>query len=97
MYSSRTIGEEFFECNNGTTVEAFKHCDGINDCADGSDEVLCKLFQFMCQNGDEIHVDKVCDGVTDCPDGSDEGNKCPNSEIKFVIFCIRYWKWHSVS
>ena len=57
-------------------------------------EVLCKLFQFMCQNGDEIHVDKVCDGVTDCLDGSDEGNKCPNSDIKFVIFCVLYWKYH---
>ena len=56
---------ELFECNDGTKIEASKHCDGMVDCNDGSDENICLEIQptdlvekFMCQDGAKIHVDK---------------------------------------
>ena len=54
-----------FECNDGTKIEASKHCDGIIDCNDNSDENICLeipptdlVEKFMCQDGAKIHVDK---------------------------------------
>ena len=54
-----------FECNDGTKIEASKHCDEIIDCSDGSDENICLeipptdlVEKFMCQDGAKICVDK---------------------------------------
>lgn len=49
-------------------------CDGVRDCADGSDERNCSPAQgyFECTDGSTIEVIQVCDQHVDCADGSDE-------------------------
>ena len=35
---------KYFACNSGECVKKSKRCNGIGDCADGSDETNCSLF-----------------------------------------------------
>jgi low density lipoprotein-related protein 2 len=63
------------------------HCDGINDCKDGSDEKNCDCElskgKFLCHSLDQcIDNSKVCDNVKDCPDGSDESSVCQKGGCK---------------
>ena len=57
-------------------------CNGVNDCADGSDEA-CGCADYCAGARRHLCADNVCvaleeekeaecDGVRDCPDGSDE-------------------------
>ncbi|XP_078700893.1 plasminogen-like [Branchiostoma floridae x Branchiostoma belcheri] len=47
-------------------------CDGVRNCADGSDELSCPLS--ACDNGALFHPFARCDGRDDCGDNSDEKN-----------------------
>lgn len=63
-----------FFCGSGEQIPANDRCDGIDHCADASDEAGCPTFS--CADGSSIPLDDQCDGFPDCPDSSDE-NGCP--------------------
>ncbi|XP_049821425.1 modular serine protease isoform X2 [Aethina tumida] len=67
-----------FQCkSDNKCLHISKECNGIVDCADGSDETDCKnnwcpKYLFRCNSGACINKDAVCNGKQDCSDNSDE-------------------------
>ncbi|KAJ9575286.1 hypothetical protein L9F63_025769, partial [Diploptera punctata] len=72
-----------FQCGYGACVDRTSLCDGVSNCADGSDEQHssctkptthgnCKSDEYRCDSGRCIDGTLLCDGLKDCDDGSDE-------------------------
>ena len=61
-----------FQCDNGGSVPFDYVNDGMEDCADGSDEPE-HASDFTCSDGTSIDFSSVNDGELDCDDGGDEG------------------------
>jgi hypothetical protein len=66
--------QEQFSCGDDQSVPAAFVCDGVEDCADGNDEVKCKYF--TCKSGQLVRETAACDKYAHCEDGSDE-ETCP--------------------
>uniref|UniRef100_A0AAQ5Z5D7 Low-density lipoprotein receptor-related protein 2 n=1 Tax=Amphiprion ocellaris TaxID=80972 RepID=A0AAQ5Z5D7_AMPOC len=76
---NRTCHMNEFACTNGLCIFLPYHCDRVNDCGDGSDELhctydTCSSSQFTCGNGACVSNYYTCDGENDCMDGSDEAD-----------------------
>ncbi|CAN9506268.1 unnamed protein product [Ophioblennius macclurei] len=71
---SRPCPESHFLCNTGLCVEKSRRCDGLDDCHDESDEVLCSRPTMNCGGSSPLHPLFVCNGERDCTDGMDEFN-----------------------
>ncbi|RZF40959.1 hypothetical protein LSTR_LSTR013214 [Laodelphax striatellus] len=70
-----------FRCHNGFCVPYSATCDGINHCADDSDEEegycskrMCIPGYYRCHNNRCIVLEHVCNDANDCGDNSDELN-----------------------
>ncbi len=79
----RTCPPEDFRCTSGQCIAGHLRCNGLEDCADGSDEgdacpkeaATCDpLTQFDCTGDGSncIDVDLVCNHFNDCGAGEDE-------------------------
>ncbi|CAH2217215.1 jg173 [Pararge aegeria aegeria] len=74
-----------YTCKNGQTISSVEHCDGVKDCADGSDETLeacaavtCPGYLFQCAYGACVDKGSDCNGKQECADGSDESDELCN-------------------
>lgn len=56
---------------DGQNLPAWTLCQGVRECADGSDERRANC-PFICNDGTRIPRSLVCDGIDDCPFGEDE-------------------------
>ena len=66
--------EPQFACTSGETIDEYGRCDGWEDCADGSDEAGCPMFQ--CADGSETVTENArCDGCLH--DGRLADKNCP--------------------
>ncbi|XP_077869620.1 polycystin-1-like protein 2 [Saccoglossus kowalevskii] len=81
-------GANEYLCDVVVCIPNSSFCDGVVDCADGTDEVIgcpfCPPDKFTCDDFTCIEGNYVCDGFVDCPDNSDEeacGVTCSSSEF----------------
>ncbi|XP_063951984.1 uncharacterized protein LOC135153396 isoform X1 [Lytechinus pictus] len=86
-FEDNPADECYFTCGDGTCLESDDVCNGVNDCADSSDENSCHdstdECYFTCGDGTCLESDDVCNGENDCADFSDE-DLCPQcSDINF--------------
>jgi len=78
-----------FVCADGEEVPFAYANDGVEDCADGSDEPTYEEEVFTCSDdGSEIPMSYVNDGQDDCADGSDEPAYDANGDETSVFICI---------
>uniref|UniRef100_A0A8D8X0V6 Serine protease nudel n=1 Tax=Cacopsylla melanoneura TaxID=428564 RepID=A0A8D8X0V6_9HEMI len=69
-YTPAVFNSQRFSCSEiPQVIPGFRHCDGILDCEDGTDERDCLCKDILLQEGRE---DMICNSVIECADQSDE-------------------------
>ncbi|XP_064540086.1 modular serine protease-like [Drosophila montana] len=74
-----TCTSDQFACQNGDCINGTLKCDGVKNCADGSDEIFNTCYNttcgenfFRCCYGGCVPEQQTCNGDYDCWDKSDE-------------------------
>lgn len=81
-----------FQCGNGQCIYYSLFCNGVADCADGSDERGCAICdpasEIFCPLGRTCVSSRArCDGHIDCLGGTDEID-CSELELEGGNFTI---------
>ncbi|XP_053618360.1 vitellogenin receptor isoform X2 [Plodia interpunctella] len=89
-YDQSCLGEEKFQCADGTCIPQEQYCDSRVQCLDASDENFCPDYapnpefcnsttHFLCLDQKKCVPNTwLCNKLPDCDDGSDEVN-CTNT------------------
>ena len=83
---------DYFRCDNGVCLNYDQVCNVVDDCGDGSDEILCTNV-FLCDSKDQlVPITEKCNGNIDCLDFSDECNShCGKQILQSTFLKILSW------
>ena len=89
---NKSYKNDYFRCDNGACLNYDQVCNVVDDCGDGSDEILCTNV-FLCESADQlVPITEKCNGNIDCLDFSDECNShCGKQILQSTFLKILSW------
>ena len=95
-----------YQCADNATLDLWRRCDLVEDCAGGEDERSCSSnSHFYCSGGVPTFIasHKLNDGRRDCADGSDEldnsleGRVTPVERFFYSVLIVLFWAFAALT